>query len=775
MGPDQILVRMIDAFFRQRVAAQLSVEEVEGLRSYCQRLIEERQVPPRRGSRYDWNAMAHGAGIAPARLRAAGARLRYGLDALAREIPRLPEKEYLPEGASETSCADTPDQGKAARAAVTSEAGRERKTQRRRQSSAKQSEEARRKPGPAPRPVVEFPEPEPGEWEDPNEFHTALRLHMRRHGDSAWHLHKAITNPGDVFDRRTLVAWARGENLPANVDSLEMLRRIERRYRLPHGYFQTKLQCRKRALTGHRKLPDISAPERRRMAWHLPADFDRRPREEREEIVDWVRRVIITGTTDYRRYHAMMIRQRFSIHFTGLDPNRQRRRYLETAVTAGVATPIEAPAQLRQEMSALMRFKMATLTAIGFQRQGQWGEETASQKLEHLGLMLGALVAPPDSEVGGYGIPLEDMTLALLVFPAVWDWYLRWREQRRGFFTNWEVDMLRTALALTRKDTGWIRQTPQLASALRPAGGLVSGREIAEAQADWGAACDRLHSFAAARAKEIERVSRVHRDPFEPILPILEAESPLAEYRKITEEIVRYMPDERRYPVAAAEELRSFLMLRIGLHSGLRQKNLRQLLICGRDEVPLSERRLTELKRGQLRWNNRSSGWELFIPSAAFKNANSSYFGNKPFQLVLPDLGGLNEAMDAYVRRGRPRLLQGAPDPATFFVKTVKTSSASAAYDQTTFYEAWRLTIQRHGIYNPYTRRGAIDGLLPHGPHNVRDVLATHILKKTGSYEQASYAIQDTPDMVAKHYGRFLPQDKAALAAQVLNKVWEAS
>lgn len=28
--------------------------------------------------------------------------------------------------------------------------------------------------------------------------------------------------------------------------------------------------------------------------------------------------------------------------------------------------------------------------------------------------------------------------------------------------------------------------------------------------------------------------------------------------------------------------------------------------------------------------------------------------------------------------------------------------------------------------------------------------------------------------MVAKHYGRFLPQDKAALAARILNQVSEA-
>jgi hypothetical protein len=143
--------------------------------------------------------------------------------------------------------------------------------------------------------------------------------------------------------------------------------------------------------------------------------------------------------------------------------------------------------------------------------------------------------------------------------------------------------------------------------------------------------------------------------------------------------------------------------------------------------------------------------------------------------LLLPDLGNLYSHIDEWIDHHRPLLLGGARDPGTFFVKTIKRSSSDAAYDQNTFYEAWRLMIQRYGIFNPYTGRGAIAGLLPHGPHNVRDVLATHILKKTGSYEQASYAIQDTPDMVAKHYGRFSPQDKAAMAAKILNQVWEAA
>jgi hypothetical protein len=117
------------------------------------------------------------------------------------------------------------------------------------------------------------------------------------------------------------------------------------------------------------------------------------------------------------------------------------------------------------------------------------------------------------------------------------------------------------------------------------------------------------------------------------------------------------------------------------------------------------------MKVGELRWSERDHGWEVFIPSVAFKNANSSYFGDKPFRLVLPDVGYLYRYINAYVDRHRARLLKGAPDPGTFFVKTMKVTSTSVAYCQNTFFEAWRLIIQRYGIYNPYTGRGVIEGL----------------------------------------------------------------
>src|SRR3546814_8612871 len=86
-------------------------------------------------------------------------------------------------------------------------------------------------------------------------------------------------------------------------------------------------------------------------------------------------------------------------------------------------------------MTDLVRFKTATLTDIGFHRNGVFNEATAFQKIEHLGLLFGALAASPRSVVKGYGVTTEKLAMGLLVFPAVLDWYVQWRERHRGFYT----------------------------------------------------------------------------------------------------------------------------------------------------------------------------------------------------------------------------------------------------------------------------------------------------------------------------------------------------
>ncbi|WP_184345214.1 hypothetical protein [Rhizobium sp. N122] len=773
--------RKISEFCELRIAPIASRRVLENIRPYMAGLIIYRKSPPLLNGHIDWTTIGQACGIEAELTAELKKQLRPGVDTIIRWLGGPPAvEEQRP-----SKPTARPKKMAPARKAASVPSTREPQRATVNGTFAPSTSVPR---GPAPKPISPCPEPLFEATEDPASFQHALVYHMRRFGDTYWQLFRAVVHLNETFDNKTLLSWIQGDRMPRSVASFNILRRIERRYRLSEGYFKEKLPHQARSLYGH-ELGDIGPAERRRISMHLPDDFSSLPFSKREEILDWVRRVIISGSTEYRRYQAAASKQRYAIRFPGATYGGSflSSRSLVSAaganqnVAAELDDPdllsgiVDAPPRLAMEMADLIRFKTSTLTAIGFQRNGVWGEETATQKIEHLGLMFGALAASPNGVVKGFGVPVSQLSFGLLIFPGVWDWYLQWREQRRGFYTKWEEDMLMVAQALSRADVGWIRQHPELLRNVRPIAGLIEQEEIDFSARDWHGACDAFHRHAANRSKEIQRVMRVHRDPLEPIMCVLEADSPLAEYRKITDEIVRRMPDENRYPRPAAEAVRSFLLLRLGLHLGLRQKNLRQLRVCPRGHYPTSERRLEDIKCGELRWSDRDHGWEVLIPSVAFKNSGSSFFGQKPFRLILPDLLDLYEYLNAHIDRHRGVLLGGAKDPGNLFVKTVKTTSIDAAYNSTTFYEAWRTVIQRYGIYNPYTGRGAIKGLLPHGPHNLRDILATHILKQTGSYEQASYAIQDTPDVVQQHYGRFLPQDKAALAAKILNQVWEAA
>src|SRR5690606_20681993 len=108
----------------------------------------------------------------------------------------------------------------------------------------------RQKPGPKPRDIREFPTPLFGEWTDPPTFQEVLELHMRRHGESYWHLHRAVVRDDEKFDHTTIRHWLQGSKAPRSLASMEVLGRIERRYRLPAGYLRTKLPYQTRSVSG---------------------------------------------------------------------------------------------------------------------------------------------------------------------------------------------------------------------------------------------------------------------------------------------------------------------------------------------------------------------------------------------------------------------------------------------------------------------------------------------------------------------------------------------
>jgi hypothetical protein len=138
--------------------------------------------------------------------------------------------------------------------------------------------------------------------------------------------------------------------------------------------------------------------------------------------VTWVRDHILFGTTDYRRYQAEAVKQRYAIRFPSLTGRRTTKSLVQEEEEERdpdlLSAAVDAPPGLAKEMGDLVTFKTATLTAIGFRRNGVWGEETSSQKIEHFGLMFGALTASPKGAVAGFGLPLADLSFGLLVFPC---------------------------------------------------------------------------------------------------------------------------------------------------------------------------------------------------------------------------------------------------------------------------------------------------------------------------------------------------------------------
>ncbi len=413
--------RKISQFCEVRIAPITSKRVLENVRPYLISLVIYRKSPPRLNGRIDWATLGQACGIEDELTTELKKQLRLGLDAIIRWLgaPPIAEdvrttRQAARSGKSEVAA---PSTRKPQRAAADGVFARNTSTQR----------------GPAPKPISAFPEPLFDATDDPPSFQDALIYHMRRFGDSYWQLYRAVVRLHETFDSKTLLSWIQGERVPRSLTSFEILSRIERRYRLVQGYFRAKLPHQSRSLYGH-DMGDISAAERRRLAWHLPDDFSSLSFSKREEIIEWVRRVIIAGSTDYRRYQAAAIKQRYAIRFPGvtygggaLSPRLQSipdstsyntETFEDPDLLSGV---VDAPPRLALEMADLIRFKTSTLTAIGFQRNGVWGEETASQKIEHLGLMFGALAASPAGIVKGRGVPLSQLTFGLLIFPGVWD------------------------------------------------------------------------------------------------------------------------------------------------------------------------------------------------------------------------------------------------------------------------------------------------------------------------------------------------------------------
>lgn len=148
-----------------------------------------------------------------------------------------------------------------------------------------------------------------------------------------------------------------------------------------------------------------------------------------------------------------------------------------------------------------------------------------------------------------------------------------------------------------------------------------------------------------------------------------------------------------------------------------------------------------------------------------FKNASSMVFRNlRADDLVEFPLGdpehplatlevegtryALNEVFHVYLREVLPRLAEspGRPGPLLPLFPGLDSKAQLSKM------------FRRRSAYVAALPDAPL--ILPFGPHSLRHIVATSIVKATGSFEAAANVLLDSVEMVMRHYARFAPRDR---------------
>lgn len=541
-----------------------------------------------------------------------------------------------------------------------------------------------------------------------------------------------------------LFGWRKGSRTPSD-SSLEVVKRLENILGAREGYLSSTVKSRYLSQSFDLSSYGIDRSQQRRISQHLPPNFNEKSHEERLEIVQWViDNIVVSG--NYEGDHSGAIANTYAL----CRPGASRRLK-------------PAPDLLVREIDDIMAFKTAEFIPYGFVRNKKWSKVVSESFEQHIMMMMGALKS--------IGLPSECLSITVCLSPTIIDRYIAWRKTRSGDDHTRTIQMVLDYIeALLHPKHGYIFQSQNFANNLKEANGFIDQELAKSAKQDWAACCVNARTHIKNRLKEINELLVVKRDPFFPIISVLDAEDPLSEYLKIVDEIKRRTRDRVQTPVRWAEDQRAIMMIRIGLETGFRQKNLRQLLLCSGKPDPNALKRKLALA---IYFDESLKAWRVVGPRKAIKNSDSSAFASRDLDFIIKDRDGLYRDIESWLEARK--ILLGDARSENFFIKSMRGTRAKAPeMNQYAYYNAFAATIARYGVYNPYTRKGAIPDLRVHGPHTIRDVLATAVIKRTGSYERAAAIIMDTVETVKNHYARWMPGEQFEAAQRSLDDVYEA-
>jgi hypothetical protein len=414
-----------------------------------------------------------------------------------------------------------------------------------------------------------------------------------------------------------LQSWLDGVNNPG-AESYPEIRRIERALSLPAAELTSKIIIPKARHFSRNVYPEyvsvdsevIKVRDDERMRYFLrpllPDDYDEWTTEERVEAASWLIKNLIKPTTDWGWW-------RLSVN--GL-------RYALT----------DLPPEVGIEFEELAEFKCGLLPPDGMNRAGAWSESSKKMYRKAFCKFFGYLSLPAgaaDPRLRGLGIDEGLFSLAALTCPPLVKSWIRWTATRRrkesgdapgvDSYSSYDLNVVWSIVHHLERGTGWLRQKAQLAENLKAIPEFIDEAFIKRANGEWDKLCDEAVEEYKIFAALIEGVAEEQRDPFDPILPLLDMDSPnyqnpIVALKNFCRNIIADLPDPVRSPVRAAKHVRGYLIARVLAATALRSKNIRGLTYRADN-------------KGQLR--RRGDKWVIVISYKHFKNWAGSFFGRK--------------------------------------------------------------------------------------------------------------------------------------------------
>lgn len=312
---------------------------------------------------------------------------------------------------------------------------------------------------------------------------------------------------------------------------------------------------------------------------------------------------------------------------------------------------------------------------------------------------------------GGCGVPIEQLSMGMLVDEERLDAFLEWHAERVGSVNAGTIGFIANIRSYMRAETGYLWLSTEI------------GRRMGFDEAAWRARCEKLNDAMGLWLCQYSSIREPARDPALPLKPLLDLPRPLQGFR---DAINRYSKEVRRSAHQRASQARDLALLAVSISNPLRLTNIR-LLTYKSDNT------------GHFRTTKMGSGWEIFVPKEEFKNIHGAA-KYRDYRMPLSEIAAYY--LEAYLTKWWGYL--GGPGTRNFvFIPKGKPDKVWDNLD-TQYANVTKRILAPLGCPSIRT-------------HGVRYLVGTSIIMATqGNVDLAAAALHDTNKTVEKHYKKLL-------------------